>query len=462
VTDHTRLDDQPTPAAGTIDRRHFFAGAAALAVVGRPRPRQRQPPNILQIVLDDTNDWLPWFGPENLELGRRVAYAPNLEALATRSRRYLHAYVAVPKCLGSRLAALTGQDPGRTGIDNDDMLAQDGRPTRDAPRPWFRSAAGSVFTDLHAAGYRQYVAGKVDHCYTRQSTYLPHVTDITRSRNLRGWHRVRSVMYRRIRTQGGRSGRHPLAWYRGGPDVDRAIVESALRMPQGSQPWHLAVGLVGQHHPVVGRPSWTDRYPTLPVVDEAWDLDDLPASARPLPGSWGTDERSRSEFVRAYLASVSSSDHQIGRLLNGLDLTNTVVIVWSDHGYSMGHKRHFGKARLDAAVLRVPLLVSGPGVVPADVERPVSLLGLRATVAELVELPPPTPDSVPFDAQTGDVVSRWRGSVSTISPDLVQRIDHAGGGTEVYDLRADPGARTNLATNVEPAQIAGRDDAPTS
>ena len=353
---------QTTAGPGTIHRRDLFAGAAAFAdrrarpspsgtATGPEHPPDRPRRHERLVVLVRTRGSPTSDGasprPESRGSGSTVPSIPPR----------LRAGAQVPRITTGRPHG-PGPGPHR------------GRQRR-SPRAGRAAAACSSSpvvpltgrVDLHRparGGYRQYVAGKVDHCYTRRGTFLPHVRDLTRTRNLRGWHQVRSALYRSIRSRGGRSGQHPVAWFRTGPDIDRVIVSSALRLPAGDEPWHLAVGLVGQHFPVVGRQRWIDQHPALPVPDESWDLDDLPSSALPPPGTWEEDPTSRAEFVQAYLASISATDGQIGRLLRGLDLSKTVVVVWSDHGYSLGHKRHFGKARLDAAVLRVPLLVAGP------------------------------------------------------------------------------------------------------
>src|SRR3712207_3606769 len=97
-------------------------------------------------------------------------------------------------------------------------------------------------------------------------------------------------------------------------------------------------------------------------------------------------------LVRAYLASTSFLDSQIGRVLDALEAAghadDTVVVLWSDHGWHLGEKGVTGKNTLWERSTRVPLVITGPGVAPnARCVRPVELLDLYPTLAELCGLP---------------------------------------------------------------------------
>ncbi len=93
-----------------------------------------------------------------------------------------------------------------------------------------------------------------------------------------------------------------------------------------------------------------------------------------------------------YDGEIHFADAEIGRLLDGLRaagmLENTLVVFVSDHGESLGEHLYWFEHGFFAyeTTCRVPLLVSGPGVVPATVDADVSLVDLAPTLLELCGL----------------------------------------------------------------------------
>jgi iduronate 2-sulfatase len=79
-----------------------------------------------------------------------------------------------------------------------------------------------------------------------------------------------------------------------------------------------------------------------------------------------TDADYAREMRRAYAASVSYMDAQVGRVLEelrrlGLE-QNTVVVVWGDHGFLLGEHAIWGKHCLYENALRSPLMIRAPGL----------------------------------------------------------------------------------------------------
>ncbi len=124
------------------------------------------------------------------------------------------------------------------------------------------------------------------------------------------------------------------------------------------------MGFFRPHVPLYAPPKWFDVIGKpedilLPTGMKDGDFDDLPEAARLIsPGvfesyqkllQYGGVEKLR-EFVHAYLACVAFVDHQIGRVLTALEqspyATNTLVVLWSDHGYHLGEKEAIGKTTL--------------------------------------------------------------------------------------------------------------------
>jgi len=103
---------------------------------------------------------------------------------------------------------------------------------------------------------------------------------------------------------------------------------------------------------------------------------------------------SQAQWVRqGYNACVSYVDAQIGRLIDELDRLalddKTVVVLWSDHGYHLGHNGLWCKNTNFEAATHVPLIVSAPGseAKGQSTEALVELVDLYPTLADLCSLP---------------------------------------------------------------------------
>ena len=97
-------------------------------------------------------------------------------------------------------------------------------------------------------------------------------------------------------------------------------------------------------------------------------------------------------LVRAYLASTTFMDSQIGRVLDALDAIgrrdNTVIVLWSDNAWHLGEKDITGKNSLWERSTHVPLIFAGPGArAGTQCSQPAELLDIYPTLVELCGLP---------------------------------------------------------------------------
>jgi arylsulfatase A-like enzyme len=136
---------------------------------------------------------------------------------------------------------------------------------------------------------------------------------------------------------------------------------------------------------------------TLPPIKKD-DLDDLPDKIKKMKtGRSRIVQKLQSldawdDAIHGYLASISYADAMIGRVLNTLEQSpyaeNTIVVLWSDHGYHLGEKGDWGKHTLWERTSNVPFIWAGPGVAKnKTTDFTVSLIDMYFTFQEMCELP---------------------------------------------------------------------------
>lgn len=174
---------------------------------------------------------------------------------------------------------------------------------------------------------------------------------------------------------------------------------------------------------------------------------------------WARETGQWKDIVHPYLACVAFIDHYVGRVLETLRTSpyadNTVVVLWSDHGYHLGEKNRFAKHSLWERATHVPLIIAGPGVKDnATCARPVALLDLYPTLLELCGLPANpqhegnslTPLLEAPDAPWPHVARTTYGPGNhAVSWDGIRYLVYEDGSEEIYDGRNGPNEWYNLA-----------------
>lgn len=192
---------------------------------------------------------------------------------------------------------------------------------------------------------------------------------------------------------------------------------------------------------------------------------DIPADvlAAVPPGINATDTR--------YRALLHGVDREIGRLLAELArrglAERTVVVLFSDHGESLGEDPRLPDRHglvVYQALTHVPLAVRGPGIAPGPIDEPVSLVDLPPTLLGLLGGAPLQPadgvDLTPALLGAPRALTRHDRTLVMHEQDqwaviawpyklLVRPADNL---TELYDLAADPGERTDLSAR-EPERV---------
>jgi len=440
------------PPAG--DEMNRLLAAVAVLISGSFAVAAERP-NVLFIAIDDLNDWIGCLG------GHPQAKTPNIDRLAARGTLFTNAHCQSPLCNPSRTSVLTGLRPSTTGVY--------------ALAPWFRTAKGfetteTLFQFFHRHGYTTLTTGKVFH-----DAYPPKL-DRADGKEVEVWGHHGGWTARPKTKFVKTPDANPLVDWGVYPDKDEDqddwkiadwAIEQLRKPPTG--PWFLAVGFRHPHVPCYASQKWFDLYPedklVLPPVKDD-DRDDLPRFASYLHWSlpeprlkWLQENEQWKPLVRAYLASISFVDAQVGRVLDALKATglekNTVVVLWSDHGWHLGEKGITGKNTLWERSTRVPLIVAGPGVTAAQkCHRPAELLDLYPTLAELAGLP--RKDGLEGHSLVAQLrnanAERKRPAITThnqnnhaVRTEGWRYIRYADESEELYDLDRDPNEWTNLA-----------------
>ncbi len=413
-------------------------------------------PNVLFLAIDDLNDWVGCLK------GHPQVQTPNIDRLAARGTLFTNAHTQSPLCNPSRTSIMTGMRPSSTGIYG---LA-----------PWFRNVEAvkdvvSLPQHFAANGYQTYSTGKIYHGGYGRKDSDTEFDELGPAASV-GPRPAEKIIGQ---TPGGD---HPLMDWGTFPhkDEDKGdwqvaswAVEKLNEKPK--EPFFLSAGFFLPHVPCFATQKWFDLYPeeTLqlpPILAE--DREDTPRFSwylhwdLPEPRlKWLEEAQQLKSLVRAYLASISFVDSQVGRIIEALETNgladNTVVVLWSDHGYHLGEKAISGKNTLWDRSTRVPLIFAGPAIASnAKCEAPVELLDLYPTLSELCGLVPPTHlegHSLVPQLKDANTDREWP-AITTHNHDNHgirtkdwRYIRYADGSEELYNMKTDPNEWENLASD---------------
>ncbi|MFL3656585.1 MAG: sulfatase [Opitutales bacterium] len=427
-------------------------------------------PHILFISIDDLNDWI---GP----LGHEQAKTPNMDRLAERGMVFTNAHSPSMVCNPSRTAIMLGLHPSSTGIfgNGPDWRSIDATKDKITIPRFFKEA-----------GYQTVGAGKLFHAATFDPAVYAGYNDPN------GWDAFWPSLDRQLPNELTPHDRPA----NGSPDrnfdwspvvaLDSAIGDGQVVswsvekiLAEGDDPRFNAIGIYRPHEPWFVPQSYFDLYPLehiqLPPVIEG-DLDDIPETAKQQRGppgrtspyalhEWVLEDKTLKrwkEGVQAYLASISFADTMLGLILDALDQSgradNTIIVMWSDHGFHLGEKSRWRKASLWGESHRVPLIIAAPKVTtPGSVSNtPVSTFDIYSTLAELAGMDKPEhvqgTSLVPIlkdpnQSSNRAVVSTSAFKTHVVSGERFRYLSYPDGSEELYDIEKDPHEWNNLASD---------------
>jgi arylsulfatase A-like enzyme len=427
--------------------RHLLAAAALFAGAAALPAATPQKPNVLFIAIDDLRDWIGYYGRNP------QAQTPNFDRLAKLATSFTRAYCASPVCNPSRTALMSGMRPSTTGVYENNI---DFRPLV-APDKMLTTA-------FRNAGYFVHGAGKIYHEAYRRPTEWDDYLE-------------REGGYPPV-PPGQSAGVGGIKFApldckdEDLPDWKIADYGIASLAKKHDKPFFLAVGFHKPHMPWNVPRKWFDKFPLATIQlppHLANDLDDVPpAGVRMAHPETDHEPMVKSgrwkEAVQAYLATIAYLDMNLGRLLDAYEKSphraNTIVCLWSDHGWHLGEKSHWRKFALWEEATRSPFMWIVPGVTkPGTIcSTPVDFMGIFPTLADLCGLSAPKhPEGKSFRALLANPSAAWdapavttyRYKNHTVRTAAWRYIRYANGDEELYDEVKDPNEYTNLAAKPE-------------
>ena len=344
--------------------------------------------NVLFIAIDDLTCSLGCYGDDR-------AITPHIDDIARRGVLFERAYCQLPLCNPSRASVLTGRRPDEIKVYDLDRHFRDEMPDiHSLPElfklnGWFAARVGKLYHYNVPAGIG---TNGLDDPPSWQLTVNPKGRDTLEEHLITNAepHRPVSAALSWLAAEGADE-----------EQTDGMIASEAIRLlkENGDAPFFLGVGFFRPHTPYVAPKKYFDMYPLekfkMPYAPEG-DREDIPPAAFahncPIP-NYGLPEATCLEAMRAYYASVSFVDAQIGRMMKALqDLRladNTIVVVWSDHGYHLGeHEGIWQKRCLFEESARSPLLIFDPRAKGNGKACPrvVEFIDIYPTVANLCDI----------------------------------------------------------------------------
>lgn len=394
----------------------LFLGGAEMKAVGISHP------NILFIAVDDLRNELGCYGTPGV-------HSPHIDKLASSGMLFTRAYCQQAVCNPSRVSVMTGLRPDSSLVWD---LVTD-----------FRRRLPDVVTlpqHLRKHGYQAIAYGKIFHNTFPDDVSWSEPTH--KPRNTAGYSKASQDRLEAFRQAMRDDGKSDAAVRRmRGPATevleveddathDGRITRDALGqmedLARSGKPFFLAVGYIRPHLPFqVPRRYWelyerseiqlaTNGFLPVNFPDVAYgnrslggfyelrNYMDYAKAPSPLDQALSPDQQR--ELKHGYLASVSFIDAQVGRLMDGLkrlDLEqNTIVVLWSDHGWKLGEHQGWCKQTNFEIDTRVPLLIRAPGHIGngSSTDALVELVDLYPTLCDLAGI------SIPDHAEGSSLV----------------------------------------------------------
>ena len=361
----------------------------AFALISVAQANETKKPNILFLFSDDQSYETPGY------VGMTEAQTPSIDDLAKRSISFTHAYNQGSWSGAVCVASRTMLNSGRFVWHANDIYK-----TSEKER-----AAGRFWSEhMKKAGYRTYMTGKwhVPANATKAFDVTGHVRGGMPQQTPQGYDRPKSAGDTQWQPWDKKFG----GFWEGGKHWSEVVGDEAVgfleEAVKDDKPFFMYIAFNAPHDPRQSPKEFVDMYPEheievpkdfLPEYPECKEIGSPPTlrdeHLAPFPRTKYAVQVHRQE----YFAIITHMDQQIGRILEALEKNGksdeTFVFFTSDHGLACGHHGLMGKQNSYDHSIRVPLLVSGPGIEAGQNDAAVYLQDVMPTTLELAQISKP-------------------------------------------------------------------------
>lgn len=415
-------------------------------------------PNVIFIAVDDLNDWEGFMGNNQI-------ITPNMDALASQGTFFRSAHCQYAVCGPSRASVMSGMYYHSLGFGVDTDLQQEDDAVYDAVKEKGSSLIYEYFADH---GYKTMAAGKLLHHHVPEET-----VDVSHGRGSWDYNYDENGERERLNWFGpGLLDWGPISKEEHEMSDYKAAEWAVDQLSQDhDKPFFLMTGFLRPHTPMYIQQKYLDMYPLdeieLPPY-KADDYDDIPKAAESVwndypSTSWAIENNQWRKMLQAYMGCITFTDAQIGKILEALENSpykdNTIVVLWSDHGFHMGEKSRFQKHTAWDRSTKVPMIIMDPRIGstqgPTDpVEANVELIDIYPTLLELCGLPENKAvegrSLVPLIENPGleweyPAYTFRRETYAIVKYGSYRFIEYFDGSRELYNHANDPNEWNNLA-----------------
>ncbi|NQY63551.1 MAG: sulfatase [Alteromonadaceae bacterium] len=405
-------------------------------------------PNIVFIAIDDMNDWVGYMG------GHPQTITPNMDKLANDGVAFMNAHSVAPGCSPSRNALLYGVEPYNSGLYpfyEHEIHKQ------------LKQKYTSLPTLLKNNGYNTYGAGKIHHGKeygaTEWTDYLKVENHPRQFAKNKGFSTNKKNSFRPTTNPYNELFDHQVASY--GINVIK-------NNKKNDKPYFAAIGLVKPHLPFDCPEEFYDALPEkiTPPALLANDLNDIGKEGNSMRRAGDdkkfTNNNQWGDVRKSYLSCISWADYNVGRIMEAVENSpqadNTIVILWSDHGFHLGEKKSFKKFTLWEEANRVPFIIHDRREKGAEkgrkVTQAVTLINVYRTLAEMAGLAVPeyvdgnslVPQLLDQSATVlAPAIASWGRGNYAVRTENWRFIQYFNGEQELYNHQKDNNEWHNLA-----------------